>query len=155
MFTRGYGRSCAFASGTHSKEDRLDLLASLRTPPTSHYHYQHPATTQIINPTFSTKNYAKMSIFLAKSLNSWKLGALPPHLLSFRRLGAAPPHPRLGLSLCRILSAPLEKPIKLCFHPKIWVGYATECDATLLVVRLFRCVFIEQHFFHLFCYEAI
>ena len=34
---------------------------------------------------FSTKNFAKVSVFLVKI--RWRLGALPPDLLSLRRLG--------------------------------------------------------------------
>ena len=41
---------------------------------------------------FSTKKYAKMSVFLVKTL---KIRALLPHPHSLRRLGALPPDPRL------------------------------------------------------------
>ena len=45
---------------------------------------------------FSTKNFAIMSVFLVKTLKiRWRLGTLPPDLLSLRRLGASPPDPRL------------------------------------------------------------
>ena len=45
---------------------------------------------------FSTKNFAKMSVFLVKTLKiCWRLGGLPPDPLSIRRLGASPPDPRL------------------------------------------------------------
>ena len=74
--------------------------------------------------TFRQKNYAKMSIFLAKALKIRDGWGLCPQTPLASALGASPPHPRLGHLLCRILGAPQEKPMKFCPPPRNF-GLAT------------------------------
>ena len=57
--------------------------------------------TQSLRPLFAKKTRYNERFSCKNPKNPWRLGTLLPH-------------PRLGHPLCRILGAPLKKPIKFC-----------------------------------------
>ena len=89
---------------------------------------------------FSTKNYPKISVFLVINLKirgAW--GQSPQTPLAFGSWMLRPLNPPVvPLSLCRILDAPLDTPMKFC-PPEI-LGWLRHCMYSLrLYLNCIKC----------------